>query len=102
MSKKVNVTIRIDEEVKNQFDRLLDDLGIGFTTAVNLFIRKSLRTGGIPFHISIEDESHSAFLEFVKLYINSGTASREELVALRNLLTDSIINEHEKSFRLKK
>ena len=98
MSKKVNVTIRIDEEIKNQFDRLLDDLGIGFTAAVNLFIRKSLRTGGIPFHISIDDE----YLEFVKLYINSGAVSREELVALRKLLTDSIIDEHEKGFRIKK
>lgn len=102
MSKNVNVTIRMDKEVKDQFDTLLDDLGIGFSTAVNIFIRKCLREGGIPFSISIGDVSCSVFLDFVKLYINSGAASREELVALRNILDTSIVNDYGNGFTIKK
>lgn len=46
-----NVTIRIDEELKAQADELFEGLGMSFTTAVNIFVRQSLREGGIPFRI---------------------------------------------------
>ena len=47
----VNVTIRIDEDLKQAADELFDDLGMSFTTAVNVFVRQSLREGRIPFEI---------------------------------------------------
>lgn len=47
----VNVTIRVDEDLKKQADELFDDLGMSFTTAVNIFLRQSLREGGIPFEV---------------------------------------------------
>ena len=46
-----NVTLRIDRGLKDQADELFADLGLSFTAAVNLFIRKSVRTGGIPFDV---------------------------------------------------
>ena len=47
----VNVTIRIDEDLKQAADELFDDLGMSFTTAINVFVRQSLREGRIPFEI---------------------------------------------------
>lgn len=47
-----NVTIRMDDELKAQADELFDDLGMSFTTAVNIFVRQAVREGRIPFEIS--------------------------------------------------
>jgi len=50
-------TIRIDSETKNQFDLLCERLGMSVSTAVNLFIRKSIREQAIPFRIDL-NSSH--------------------------------------------
>ena len=39
----INVTIRIDEDLKEEADQLFDDLGMSFTTAINVFVKQSLR-----------------------------------------------------------
>ncbi|HIS39973.1 MAG TPA: type II toxin-antitoxin system RelB/DinJ family antitoxin [Candidatus Aphodovivens avistercoris] len=48
----INVTIRIDEDLKEEADKLFDDLGMSFTTAINVFVKQSLREGRIPFEIT--------------------------------------------------
>ncbi|MBO4364850.1 MAG: type II toxin-antitoxin system RelB/DinJ family antitoxin [Eggerthellaceae bacterium] len=48
----VNVTIRMDEELKKKADALFDELGMSFTTAINVFVRQALREGRIPFQIT--------------------------------------------------
>lgn len=48
-----NVTLRMDKGLKEQADELFAELGLTFTAAVNLFIRKSLRTRGIPFDVDM-------------------------------------------------
>lgn len=47
-----NVTIRIDEDLKKQADALFDDLGMSFTTAVNIFVKQAVRENRIPFEIT--------------------------------------------------
>ena len=48
-----NVTIRIDEDLKEEADGLFDDLGMSFTTAVNVFVKQALREQRIPFEITL-------------------------------------------------
>lgn len=48
----VNVTLRVDEELKKQADSLFSDLGLNMTTAFNVFLRQSVREQRIPFQIS--------------------------------------------------
>ena len=48
-----NVTLRMDKGLKEQADELFGELGLTFTAAVNLFIRKSLRMRGIPFDVDM-------------------------------------------------
>ena len=52
MSQTINVTIRIDRDVKERAERLFNDFGINLSTAFNIFARQSLRQGKIPFEIS--------------------------------------------------
>ena len=50
----VNVTIRMDDELKAQADALFDELGMSFTTAINVFVKQALREGGIPFEVTTQ------------------------------------------------
>ena len=44
----------MDADLKAQADELFNDLGMNLTTAFNIFVRQSLREGGIPFEIKKE------------------------------------------------
>ena len=47
-----NVTIRVDADLKKQADELFDDLGMSFTTAINIFIKQAVREQRIPFEVA--------------------------------------------------
>lgn len=51
MSDTINVTIRLDKEVKEQAERMFSDFGMNLSTAFNIFARQALRQGKIPFEI---------------------------------------------------
>ncbi len=48
-----NISIRMDKELKKEADELFNELGMNISTAFNIFVRQSLREGGIPFDISL-------------------------------------------------
>lgn len=49
-----NVTIRMNKQLKKQADQIFEELGMSFTTAINLFVRQYVRDRRIPFAISLE------------------------------------------------
>ena len=58
--------IRMDADLKAQADALFAELGMNLSTAFNIFVRQSLREGGIPFEIRTErpnKETVAAMLE---------------------------------------
>ena len=48
----VNVTMRLDREIKENAEILFRELGMNMSTAFNVFLRQSLRLGKIPFEIA--------------------------------------------------
>lgn len=50
--KNVNVTLRVDEDLKKQADILFSELGLNLTTAFNIFLRQSVREQQIPFRVT--------------------------------------------------
>ena len=61
-----NISIRMDSDLKAKADALFSELGMNLTTAFNIFVRQSIREGGIPFEISINQpnkETIAAMLE---------------------------------------
>ena len=61
-----NVSIRMDTELKAQADELFAELGMNLSTAFTIFVRQSLREGGIPFEIRTDrpnKETIAAMLE---------------------------------------
>jgi DNA-damage-inducible protein J len=51
MGQTINVTIRLDRDVKEDAERLFGDFGMNLSTAFNVFARQALRQGKIPFEI---------------------------------------------------
>lgn len=49
------INIRVDENLKKEASELLEELGLDMTTAMNLFLRKLISHGGIPFEIRRND-----------------------------------------------
>jgi DNA-damage-inducible protein J len=47
----VSVTIQLDRDVKMSVEKLFDDFGMNLSTAFNIFVRQTLRSGKIPFEI---------------------------------------------------
>ena len=47
-----NINIRIDADLKRQFEAFCADMGMTMTTAFNVFARKAVREYRIPFEIS--------------------------------------------------
>ena len=61
-----NISIRMDSDLKSQADALFSELGMNLSTAFNIFVRQSLRDGGIPFEIKMDQpnkETMAAMLE---------------------------------------
>lgn len=61
-----NVSIRMDSELKAQAEALFAELGMSLSTAVHIFVRQSLREGGLPFQVRTErpnKETIAAMLE---------------------------------------
>jgi len=51
MAETINVTIRLDREIKENAEKLFDGFGMNLSTAFNIFVRQALRQGKIPFEI---------------------------------------------------
>ncbi len=55
-------TMRMDREKKKAAEKLFDDLGLGMSAAINLFITESLSYQGIPFSIRRRDAKEREML----------------------------------------
>lgn len=64
MAKKTaNIMVRMEPEVKAGAEAVLDDLGISVSAAVNMLFKQIIKTGSIPFDISVRREPYSQVLE---------------------------------------
>jgi len=53
MANKTNFSVRMDSDIKKQCEALYGELGMNLTTAINVFLRQSLRVGGFPFDVTL-------------------------------------------------
>lgn len=60
------ISVRMDSDIKKQCEALYGELGVNLTTAINVFLRQSLRVGGFPFDVRLDQpnkETMAAMLE---------------------------------------
>ena len=53
--KTVNVTLRIDDELKAQAEELFEDIGLSLNAACRMFLKKAVQEQRIPFELSRPD-----------------------------------------------
>lgn len=70
MAPTTNFSIRMDADIKKKCEALYGELGVNLTTAINVFLRQSLRSGGFPFDVRMDrpnQETVAAMLEAERL-----------------------------------
>ncbi len=63
---KTSTNISIDSDIKAKAQELFADFGLDLSTAINMFLRQSVRENAIPFNISREvpnEETVAAIME---------------------------------------
>lgn len=50
---QTNINIRMDEELKRNFEHVCDELGMNMSTAMTIFAKKMIRERRIPFEVSL-------------------------------------------------
>lgn len=53
---QTTICIRLDENLKKEFEEFCSSTGMSMSTAINIFIKKSVREQRIPFEINTGDE----------------------------------------------
>ena len=57
------LSVRVNEEKKKEASRILKDLGLDLSTAINIYLTQIIKKGGIPFMI---DEPNKETLQAIK------------------------------------
>ncbi|MCL1806816.1 MAG: type II toxin-antitoxin system RelB/DinJ family antitoxin [Oscillospiraceae bacterium] len=87
---QTNINIRMDEDLKNQFNALCVDLGLTMTAAFGVFAKAAVRQRKIPFEISAESdhpfysESNQAYLREAVAALNAGKGIIREIIEVED------------------
>ena len=60
------INIRMDEDLKRNFDFICNELGMNMTTAITIFAKKMTREKRIPFDVSIDPFYSESNIEVLK------------------------------------
>ena len=71
MARTSNVFARVEHEVKEEAEKVLDQLGIPMSNAVGMFLRQVVLQNGIPFDVKLPKKAPLAY----------GSLSKEEFDA---------------------
>ena len=74
------MTVRVDNNIKRQFDALCEQFGMSVNAAVNVFINAVVRTRSIPFEISAK-EGQTGKLDEINEEIRKARQERKERLA---------------------
>ena len=90
MSQQTTVNVRMDADLKREFDKVCNDLGLTMTTAVTILAKKMTREKRIPFEVSMDpfySESNLAALDHSIQQLKEGKVvikTMEQLESMAN------------------
>lgn len=76
------VTVRIDSEMKSQFDELCEQFGMSANTAFNIFVKAVIRSRSIPFTIRGTRTTQPSALDLFMQQRKAAEASQEPEMTL--------------------
>ncbi len=73
-----NLNIKIDKGIKNQAEEIFGELGLDMKTAINMFLKATIRERGIPFELEADAPNETS-----KIAIEEGRTLMSDPNALR-------------------
>ena len=73
-----NLNIRTDKMIKEQAEEIFNELGLNMTTAINMFLRTTIREHGIPFELklNVPNDTTAAAIEEGRRMMQDPSAPR--------------------------
>ena len=92
ISRSATVYVRVTPEIKDQAEQVYNELGISMTSAVEVFLRASIRERGFPFPVNLTRH----LLPSARTKEEIDTALREAFVSMENekSFTNEEVKEH--------
>ena len=72
----INMTLRVDSELKKQAEELFSDLGLSMSDAITVFMKQAVREQRIPFTISREYNYNDETIQAIENVRNRQNLSR--------------------------
>ncbi len=89
---QTNLTIRIDENIKQEAEALFNKIGLNLSIAINVFFRQAIREQAIPFALKPYDDYYTG--ERLKRVLHSaGQAEHGEIVTKSLAELEAMANE---------
>ena len=91
MATTTNLNIRTEKSVKEAAEGIFAELGLNMTTAVNMFLRQTIRENGIPFSLKLSTPNEvtaAAIEEGRKLAADPNVKGYTNLDELRKALDE--------------
>jgi DNA-damage-inducible protein J len=79
------VTVRIDSEIKSQFDELCEQFGMSANTAFNIFVKAVIRSRSIPFTIKGSRAETPSALDLFMQQRRAAEASQDPEMTLNEI-----------------
>ncbi len=91
MAATSKININTDPETKKAAELLFEALGMNMTTAINIFLKKSIQHKGIPFDVCIEvpnEVTIAALQEGDKILSDPNRVSYKSIAELKSALEE--------------
>ena len=81
------INIRVDEKLKKDSEKIIDELGMNMTTAITIFLKAVVRNNGIPFSLEIPNEETLRAIKEIE-DISSGKVKAKKYSSVAELRED--------------
>ena len=79
------VQVRIDEELKDRATAIYDALGIDLSTAIRMFLKRSVMVNGIPFSMILQDSFAQNAATALKMLSNAAKENGTSEMSLEEI-----------------
>ena len=89
---QVSINFRVDNNLKKEFSKLCDEMGLSITSAFTTFMKMTIKEQGIPFEIKVEKkiskENVEKAFEYLKKIDPCDKQEEKEIIELLDNLEE--------------
>lgn len=82
------ISAKIENNDKSSFERICDSMGINISTAINAFVKATIRENGMPFALKATDDPYvysEENMKYLRESINQIEAGKGQIHELREI-----------------